>query len=112
MGPNKLTPGENVRWQSKMMLTEHVEALIEQQRDSLRRQRIYLAEEEQERIFAALSSSHRHRVPVSVRMYDPFEELRVEGVVEAVTVSGRSFRVEGDWYRIEDVEGVEFYDDW
>jgi len=92
-----------------MILPEHKERiriLRDEARRGGKRERPALDEQEVERINAAIAQSLHERVPVRLRMYDPFEELIVEGVVEQVNPIRRRIRVDGEWFDIADIVGV------
>lgn len=40
-------------------------------------------------------------------MFDPREQLRIEGVVDHINQQRSSFCVNGDWYPLADIEGVD-----
>jgi hypothetical protein len=110
MKANKLTPGSNLLWESsRMILPEHKDR-INDHRDEVRRggrrERPVLDEQEAELIAAAIAESLQERVPVRLRMYDPFEELIVEGIVEQVDPAHRKFRVDGEWFSLDSIVGV------
>ena len=109
--PNKLTEGHNLLWESsRMILPEHKERIRlrrEEARHGGRRERPVLDEQEAEMINEAIMRSLHERVPVRLRMYDPFEELIVEGVVERVDQVLKRIRVDGEWFNVRDIVGVE-----
>ena len=72
-----------------------------------RRERPVLDEQEWERINEAIMRSLHERVPVRLRMYDPLEECIVEGVVERVDQAARRIKVDGEWFAIDDIIGVD-----
>lgn len=72
-------------WESsRMMLPEHVEALINHDIEQKKRERIYLDDQELEYISGALQGSLRQRIMITVKLYDPFEQLLVTGIVERI----------------------------
>jgi hypothetical protein len=99
----------NGLWESsRMILPEHKEELQAWRRRRERRSRPELDEQEKERIDAALNWSLRTRKPVTVRVYDPYEDQIVTGVVERVDRLLRRIRVDGEWFAIGDIIGVEY----
>jgi len=108
--PNKLTEGSNLLWESsRIILPEHKERiriLREEARRGGKRERPQLDEQEWERIQEAVARSLHERVPVRLRMYDPLEDLVVEGIVEQVDPVRRRIRVDGEWFEIADIIGV------
>ena len=93
-----------------MILPEHKERIRirrDEARRGGRRERPVLDEQEAERINEAIMRSLHERVSVRLRMYDPYEELVVEGVVEQVDSVRRRIRVDGEWFDMADIVGVE-----
>ena len=93
-----------------MILPEHKERIRirrDEARRGGRRERPALDEQEVERINAAIAWSLHERVSVRLRMYDPYEELVVEGIVEQVDSVRRRIRVDGEWFEVADIIGVE-----
>jgi len=97
----------NNRWITKMMLTEHVEGLLQQKLDDGRRTRIQFDDQELAVFGGLIRESLDRRMQVEIRLYDPFEQLRVVGIVERVDNYKRRFMVDGEWFYLEDVEGVD-----
>lgn len=98
-----------------MMLPEHVKALNVQRKELNLRDRTYLDQDELEAVSRALGESFSRKVPVKVLMYDKYEQLEVEGVVERIDQYKRRFMVDGEWFWFADIEGasvaeVEVYD--
>jgi hypothetical protein len=93
-----------------MILPEHKER-IRNRRDEARRggkrERPELDEQEWERINEAIARSLHEHVSVRLRIYDPFGERAVSGVVERVDrVLGR-IRIMGNWHDMREIVGVE-----
>ncbi|MFD1953717.1 YolD-like family protein [Paenibacillus thailandensis] len=102
----KLLEGNGMWESSRMMLPEHKAALNEHYIQSKRRPRVELDESEWELISRAVAESLQLRKVIELRMYDPFEELVVRGVVERVDQFGSRFMVDGEWFKVQDVEGA------
>jgi len=97
----------NGRWESsRMILPEHREAHLRHKKESLRRSRIELDEQELELVSGYLHQSLLQREPVSIRMYHPFEELQIIGVVDRIDQQLKRFKVDGEWFELNDIEGV------
>lgn len=108
MSANKLTPGKNVIWESsRMMLPEHKERIIEHRRELNRKERVELAAEEWEQIERVMSQSLEQRRPIRIRLYDPFEELLVIGIVDRIDARRGRFLVDGYWFTVGDIESAE-----
>lgn len=98
----------NGLWESgRMMLPEHKEAINVLNGKLKRRERVYLDEQELEEINRGIQESMKYKVAVTIRMYDPLEELRIVGVVENISMQRGQFRVGDDWFMMEDIEGIE-----
>lgn len=93
-----------------MMLPEHKEAINNKNKELCYRKRIDIDDQELEQIYTALSFSFNHKHPVLIKMYDLLESCSIDGVVQAVAISKKSFKVEGDWFKIDDVEAVEIFE--
>lgn len=74
--------------------------------ESKLKKRAELDERELEQISDALRQSMQYKVPLSLHMYDPFEDLKVVGIVNNVSTLHGQFRVDDDWFNIDDIEGV------
>ncbi|MGO4374496.1 YolD-like family protein [Paenibacillus sp. MCAF20] len=97
----------NGMWESsRMMLPEHVNDIRAHAHERNRRKRIALDEQEWEDISRVIGESLQQRSLVTVRLYHPFEELTVEGIVDRVDQMRRRFMVDGEWFEIRDVEGA------
>jgi YolD-like protein. len=90
-----------------MILPEHKEAIQEFRRRREQRSRPELDEQEWERIDAAIAWSLRTRKPIRLKMFDPYEELVVEGVVDRADRLLGKICVDGEWFTFDDVIGVE-----
>lgn len=110
-GVNKLTDGSNLLWESsRMILPEHKERIRirrEEARRGGKRERPVLDEQEWERIQEAVARSLHERVSVRLRMYDPYEDCIVEGVVERVDQVLKRIRVDGEWFDMADIIGMD-----
>ncbi|MFD1952724.1 hypothetical protein ACFSL6_00645 [Paenibacillus thailandensis] len=53
-----------------------------------------------------MAESLQLRRVIELRMYEPFEELVVRGVVERVDQYDGRFMVDGEWYKVRDAEGA------
>lgn len=91
-----------------MMIVEHVEALIDYGADLNKRERIYLDDQELEHISMTLLESLRQHILIAFKLYDPFEQLQVTGIVERIDRSIGRFMVDGEWFILGDIEGIEF----
>jgi len=95
---------------SRMMLPEHKEAIIRYNEEQKRRKRIELDEQEFERINIALHQSMKLRVAITIKMYHTLEYPKVIGVVDRIDRQLGRFRVDGEWFVLGDIEGVELYE--
>ncbi|WP_332238633.1 YolD-like family protein [Sporolactobacillus sp. KGMB 08714] len=91
MRENKLTPGKNLRWESsRMMLPEHVEALMKEQKNLEKVERPHLSEDKLQKIQQILLSVIKTHEFVELSYYrygfikqkictiaklDPFEKI-------------------------------------
>jgi hypothetical protein len=108
MNANKLTPGSNLRWQSsRMMLPEHVEAILHHNRTKNNKERVELDEQELANITLALQQSMYTKQAVTLTMFYLVEDLQVIGVVERVDERLRCLKVDGEWFGMDNIVGVE-----
>ena len=98
-------------WQQKIMLPEHKERYEDFVASLDRKERIELDEQELEQISRALQQSMQHKVPLSIRMYDPFERVQVIGVVENISRRYGQYKVNGDWFNVDEIEAIEVDED-
>lgn len=104
---NKLSG--NILWESsRMMLPEHKEAINRFNQSLQTRKRAQLDEQEQELINRALQQSLRHRIALTIHMYDPYEQLSIIGVVDRIDKQLQRFMVDGEWFCLAEVVRVEF----
>ncbi|MDQ0114380.1 YolD-like family protein [Paenibacillus harenae] len=97
----------NGMWESsRMMLPEHKVEINAHAHERNRRKRIVLDEQEWEDISRVIGESLQQRTLVTIRLYHPFEDLMVEGVVDRIDQMRRRFMVDGEWFEIRDVEGA------
>lgn len=59
-----------------------------------------------ELISDALRQSMQYKISLSLHMYDPYEELKVVGIVNNVSTLHGRFRVDDDWFNIDDIEDI------
>lgn len=108
MKPNKLTPGSNLRWESsRMMLPEHIEAILHHNRTKNNKERKELDEQELKLISLALQQSMQTKQAVTLTMFDLVEDLQVIGVVERLDGRLRRLKVDGEWFEMDDIVSVE-----
>ncbi|WCR29696.1 YolD-like family protein [Paenibacillus thiaminolyticus] len=101
----------NGLWESsRMMLQQHKEALLRHQGEQHRRERPNLDDLVVEDISRRLQLSMENREPVTLQLYDPFEQREVSGIVVDIDMIGQRVRVqegeERNWIRVEDILGV------
>lgn len=98
----------NGLWESsRMMIPEHVEGINELNSQQKKRERTYLDDQELDYISRALQDSLRQRNVITAKLYHPLENLQVIGVVERIDRQIGRFKVDGEWFILGDIEGVE-----
>ncbi len=108
MKNTKLTPGANLRWESsRMMLPEHVVAIVDHNRNKNNKERAELDEQELLLIENTIQQSMLHRQALTFSLYDPYEDLKVIGLVERVDQRAKQIRVDGEWFDMRDIVAVE-----
>ena len=82
MKVNKLTPGHNLLWESsRMVLPEHVEALIKYRKESLKQIKPDLDDQKLDEISSIIQESYYNRVSVKITVFDEYKEQQFVGVV-------------------------------
>jgi hypothetical protein len=103
---NKLTRGSNLRWEStRMMLPEHREEIIKHRSELHIQSRPMLDDQELQEISSAVYSSFIQRTPISLILYNEYENRTVTGIVLRVDSSVQQIRIEGEWVKQADVIG-------
>ncbi len=102
----KLT-GNGLWESSRMILPEHKAAYLAYEKEQRQKEKRNLDEQELAVISRIMQESLQRRLPITIKMYDLFEEVKVEGIIEAIDQRGRLFRVSGDWFQLDDVEGID-----
>ena len=93
---------------SRMMLPEHREAIVKEQRNLNVKEKPTLGEDAIENIQRVISDSFTYKTEIKLRMFDRFEDLYVIGVVERVdTLTGR-VRIDGEWFRMDEMTGATY----
>lgn len=106
MKNNKLTPGSNLRWEStRMMLPEHKEQIIKHRNELHIQSKPILDEQELQEISSAVYSSFIQRTPISLILFDEYENLTIAGIVKRVDSSGNQIQIESEWIKYEDIIG-------
>lgn len=91
---------------SRMMLPEHKEAFIRYIERQSFRERVLLDEQEIDRFNQHLYASKTYKHPIEIKMYDPYEELYIVGVIERVDQQLKRFKVDGEWFYLRDIENI------
>lgn len=105
---SKKLQGNGLWESSRMMLPEHKIEIINNAKEAKRRLPVELDEHEWERISQAVAESLQLRQPVALRMYHPYEETMVIGIVDRIDSHRGRFLVDGEWFDIRHIEGVEW----
>lgn len=106
MKKTKLTPGANLRWESsRMMLPEHVEALLDHKRKSNIQPKPILDDQEMQEISNAVHSSFIQKTLISLILYGQYENRTINGIVQRVDSAGHQIRIDGEWIKQEDIMG-------
>ncbi|MGG1638202.1 YolD-like family protein [Paenibacillus sp. NRS-1760] len=106
---NKLTG--NGMWEaSRMMLPEHKVRINQLAEEQKKRVRIYLDEQDWEDISRIVAQSLERKEPIKLKMFHELEELEVNGIVDRVDQLQGRFMVDGEWFKIRDIEGAQLDD--
>ncbi|WP_239613890.1 YolD-like family protein [Cohnella mopanensis] len=98
----------NGLWQTKFLLPEHKEALIRDSHhvENWRGNRPEIDPQERELIMRVLMESLGQQTVAQFRLYDPYEECAVIGIVERVDPYTRTFMVDGERFKMADIIGA------
>ncbi|RXZ84562.1 YolD-like family protein [Paenibacillaceae bacterium] len=95
-------------WESsRILLPEHRRAAKQLSQEQKRRQRIEYDDQELEQFGRVLAESKELGQPVTIKLFDEREHLVVIGIVDRLDPYKRRFMVDGEWFCLADVEGVE-----
>lgn len=109
MKANKLTAGSNLMWESsRMMLPEHVAALNEQKRESMKKARPELDEQAFLEIFYSIDEAYNSQSLVKVIIFDDYEDREYIGVITKVDQQLKKIKLEQDedqyeWVQVENI---------
>lgn len=102
----------NGLWESsRIILPEFRERMLESDNNQQRKEKPILDGQETEQIEQALVISYNRRVPVELRVFDPFEDTRISGVVTVLNIGRRLIKLlrgEDDyqWIEIDTIVGA------
>lgn len=97
----------NGMWEaSRMMLPEHKVRINEYNRELTAREKPVLDADAVEDIERAVLASLIERTPITLRLYDRFEDLNVIGVVDRVDTFKQRVMVDGEWFPMADIVGA------
>lgn len=101
----------NGLWESsRMMLPEHKQRIIEEEREQLRRQKPTLDPQAVEEIERALAQSMEDHSPVTLSLFDPFEDNLARGIVMQLDrqhgIKLRWSEDDWDWIPMDEVISV------
>ncbi|GIP61109.1 hypothetical protein J15TS10_49230 [Paenibacillus woosongensis] len=101
---NKLTSGGNMIWESsRMIMPQHKEAAQRQLKEELKRERLELDDQEKEQIARFMTQALKTRQEVRLRMYHPYENIYLAGVIDRLESLTARFRIDGEWFLMEDI---------
>ncbi|RYM06872.1 YolD-like family protein [Sporolactobacillus sp. THM7-7] len=88
---NKLTPGENLRWESsRMMLPEHVQALKKHDREEKQMKKPMIDTQLLEDMDRIVREAAAHAVSVDISYYDDGAVRRTSGMIVRYDAIGRA----------------------
>ncbi|WP_379131648.1 YolD-like family protein [Paenibacillus sp. sgz500958] len=101
----------NGLWEScRMMLPEHKNRIIFEERETLRREKPVLDEQEREEMERTLVLSLRNHVRVSVVLFDPFEDVVLSGFITSIHAHSREIKLqwaeEWKWINLDSISRV------
>lgn len=104
----KKLEGNGLLESSRMMLPEHKQRIIQDEREQQRIEKPVLDEQEWELIDIALYHSMEDHAPVTLTLYDPFKELLYKGIVMQVDRQLKRIKLrwsdeDWDWIDMSDI---------
>lgn len=108
---NKLTPGRNLLWESsRMMLPEHKEAYIAQQKSIKQKKRPTLDEQRLQELSLVIAEAISTQCRVAIQLYDPYDDIVIQGRIERIQPLYRKLKLieeeEASWIALEDIIDV------
>lgn len=110
---NKLTPNQNLLWEgSRMMLPEHREQILEQQKQKKKKERPILDEHKLEELSQFISEAIENNQEVSITVFNPYKDMIIIGSIKKVDLYMKRVKVldeAGDdmWIKLCDVINIE-----
>lgn len=108
---SKKLEGNGLFESSRLIIPQHKEAAIKQMQEINRRKKPSLDEQQWEEVERALSESIREHVPVTIQVFDPFENREVIGMVTRVDTFRKqvklSYEDDWEWIKFEDIISAE-----
>lgn len=86
-----------------MILPEHKVRIIERERRDKIKTKPTLDVDAIEDIERVISASLTERTPITLTLFDPYEDTQAIGVVERVDTIKRRIMIDGEWFRMADV---------
>ncbi|WP_379397782.1 YolD-like family protein [Paenibacillus lentus] len=71
-----------------------------------KRKRVELDDQEKKQVVRFMITAHKTRQAVKLRMYHEYEDAYVIGVVERIDSLTARFRVDGEWFYMEDITAL------
>ncbi|WP_138751818.1 YolD-like family protein [Paenibacillus sinopodophylli] len=105
-GSRKKLEGNGLWESSRIILPEHKAALNKLFADDKKRKRIELDEQEWAIISQLVEASLKSRQEIKLQMFHATEKLEVIGIVDRVDQLNERFMVDGEWFKIRDIEGA------
>ncbi|MEK3788729.1 YolD-like family protein [Paenibacillus sp. FSL K6-1230] len=90
---SKKLQGNGLFDSSRFMLPEHSERIRRHYIEEQRKEKPILDDQEVQLIEQALVDSYNHRQPVTLKLFGPFEDVEITGVVTALNSSRREVKL-------------------
>ncbi|WP_438351581.1 YolD-like family protein [Paenibacillus sp. FA6] len=108
----KKLEGNGLYESSRMIIPQHREAILRQERESKRRVKPILNEQQWEMIEQALRESLRDHASVTLQLFGPFEYRELRGIVNTINTFHKEIRLyfrNGEWelIKFEDIIAAE-----
>lgn len=93
---------------SRFILPEHAARIREQYIEETRKEKPVLDDQEMQLIEQALVDSYNQRQPVELQLFDPYQDVRVTGIVTVLNSNRREVKLlqgedEYTWIKLEQI---------
>lgn len=112
MRVNKLTAGKNMMWESsRMMLPEHKEAILKQNKSVNKKVKPILDEQRIEELVRTIAVAVFAEQTVKIQLFDEYEYIYLYGKIDKIQPESKQLKIRADdsyeWVKLDDVMEIE-----